>query len=61
MKISDLINEQKTFLTDQLGEGLMQLAQACDSCLDKELSFDHLNELLFSYMQHHQYTSWLMY
>lgn len=56
MKISDLINEQKTFLTDQLGEGLMQLAQACDSCLDKELSFDHLNELLFSYMQHHQYT-----
>ena len=57
MQISDLIVEQKNFLTDQLGEGLMQLSQACDNCLDNEASLDQLNQLLFSYMQNHTYAN----
>ncbi len=55
MQISDLIVEQKDFLTDQLGEGLMQLSQACDNCLDNEASLDLLNDLLFEYMQNHNH------
>ncbi len=57
MEISELITNQKEFLTDQLGEGIMQLAQACDNCLDNEASLDQLNDLLFSYMQNHLYTN----
>ncbi len=57
MQISDLIVEQKNFLTDQLGEGLMQLSQACDNCMDNETSLDQLNQLLFSYMQNHTYAN----
>ncbi len=57
MQISDLIVKQKDFLTDQLGEGLMQLAQACDDCLENTHSFEKLNELLFLYMRHHQHAN----
>ncbi|CAC9544620.1 hypothetical protein [uncultured Gammaproteobacteria bacterium] len=57
MQISDLIVKQKDFLTDQLGEGLMQLTQACDDCLENTHSFEKLNELLFLYMRHHQHAN----
>ncbi|ALE52763.1 hypothetical protein SP60_05825 [Candidatus Thioglobus autotrophicus] len=57
MQISELITRQKDFLSDQLGEGLMQLAQACDNCLEDTPSFEKLNTLLHAYMQQHQYTN----
>lgn len=57
MNISDLIVEQKSFLTDQLGEGLMQLSQACDNYLDAGQDIEQLNELLLSYMQNHSYAN----
>ncbi len=57
MQISDLIDQQKDFLTDQLGEGLMLLSQACDDCLEGSDNLDKLNDLLFSYMQNHSYTN----
>lgn len=34
MQISELIDQQKDFLIDQLGEGLMKLAKTCDECLE---------------------------
>lgn len=57
MQISELIDQQKEFLTDQLGEGLMQLAQACDGYLKGTPSLKKLNKLLYSYMRHHQYAN----
>jgi predicted transcriptional regulator len=56
MNISDLIVEQKNFLKDQLGEGLMQLSKACGNCL-AEQDAEQLNELLLSYMQSHGYAN----
>jgi hypothetical protein len=57
MEISELIVKQKEFLTDQLGEGLMQLAQVCDDCLEDTPSLEKLNTLLYSYMQQHQHAN----
>ena len=56
MNISDLIVEQKSFLKDQLGEGLMQLSKACGNYL-AEQDAEQLNELLLSYMQSHGYAN----
>ena len=57
MQISDLIVEQKDFLTDQLGEGLLEFSRECDECLDSCASLDKLDQLLFSYVQNHSYVN----
>mgnify|MGYP000397927243 FL=1 len=56
MNISNLIVEQKNFLKDQLGDGLMQLSKACGNYL-AEQDAEQLNELLLSYMQSHGYAN----
>ncbi len=55
MQISELIVEQKDFLTDQLGEGLLELANECDECLDSSANLDELNYLLLTYLKGHKY------
>ena len=57
MQISELIDQQKGFLIDQLGEGLMKLAKTCDECLEGVPNIEQLNKVLHAYIGHHQHAN----
>ncbi len=57
MQISKLITRQKEFLMYQLGGGLKQLAQECDSYMDTTIGTAMLDDLLKSYMQKCEYVN----
>lgn len=57
MNISELIVEQKNFLSDQLGEGLLVFSRECDKYIDENPNPKQLDDLLYSYMQNHSYVN----
>lgn len=57
MNISELIVEQKSFLRDQLGEGLLAFSRECNQCIDDNPSMKGLDALLYSYVRNHSYVN----